>query len=433
MAIRITPKLMAPHAGTASRRVVLLLLLAGARQARALADGHGARRALQPPHDTAGEWNLVLPGTGPPAGIDAANSPAPWSESIPPVKLDDAVSLFQGQHRKVCLTVEGGMGGLSNTVGLLNTALDYSLSKPGVEFVMPEIHPPGHDIEDSFSDMFGAGRSRGVEWVQLWRLQCPRHHDDTPSYFPNSSKTRVLNGDDCSIVDLEVGGTSDVVQQPGFGCQVLFVTSPHVMKWHFDYSRSGPLLYTMYWGAIGGYWPLPQKFPIDLTMHVRLGDVRGKEGSANYVVPEDYVNMMKALVHYVHPECLNVTLVTDGARSDSEVQAIQKAWTDAGTPNVKVWDHRTGAAISFDAMTHSRILLGGPSGFPRLAAVMSKAQFMLFLDDDSDSHPVWYLPRATNIPSHHAKDLPWMTKRVTSNSGLWELATQCREYLKGPE
>lgn len=130
----------------------------------------------------------------------------------------------------------------------------------------------------------------------------------------------------------------------------------------------------------------------------------------------------------ISADCLNVTLVTDGERDDDHVQTVLAAWEDLGVQNVRVSDIADPVDVAFNYMTHASILVGGPSGFPRFAAVLSHAKAKVFLNELHNSHPIWYLDGATELPYESNQEN--MTQYISENTDLQVLASACEQWLE---
>lgn len=247
--------------------------------------------------------------------------------------------------------------------------------------------------------------------------------------IPEDERVHYSDGVSCwaskTVVDGPFTGRSSVC-----GCDALVVQGQSA--WHFDYSRTGPMLSAKYWAeqANRNNAHFPPDFPMATVMHIRLGDVEFHPGPGKFVDGQTLATMVGAFVSAskMNPSCLNVTLVTDGKRDNEHVLAVQAAWSDSGVQSIHVSDIDEPVDKAFDDMTHASILLGGPSGFPRLAAVLGRAQVKVFLNGKDESHPIWYLDGATELPLESGRTE--MQDHIMSNSALMNAAFACEEWLR---
>lgn len=348
--------------------------------------------------------------------------------------IGDAIEVLKSQGGQVCMSVDkSAMGGLANTMGLVNTAMDIALEH-NITWIMPSIAPPRHFIDDSFTDMFGKTPSCEERELPLWKASClkeevslvERHGPAIPEDERVHYGMFGLNG--CVATHAAVHGPYRA-RTSACGCDV--IVAKQRTAWHFDYSRTGKLLSQLYWAQQGE----PQSligfdFPLATVMHIRLGDVeedwahRGK-----FVTGQTLATVVKAFAaaSKINPSCLNVTLVTDGDRNDDHVRAVQASWSDLGVQSIRVSDISDPVDAAFRDMTHASILLGGPSGFPRFAAVLSRAQVKVFLNPQDRSHPLGYLEGVTELP--FGSNQTEMQQRILGNDALMRAAASCEQWL----
>lgn len=307
------------------------------------------------------------------------------SEFIP---LQSFVGNMSGS---TCLSVVGGVGGLANTVEMLNTVLDHAIDI-GAEFAWPPVTPDEgesyyytHEYPNSITELFGVETCK--RQIDIHSTQCnydiPQAVDEHLWLGTHLQKIK----HSCAPSQLEVARKGNPMPVKWCGCdRVVLVDAKHTI-WHADYSKTGHLFREKYWNAHpaklelpnSGGMKIPGSTPISVTLHVRLGDVaefsrKDKElwyahwGDINvaekYTDPDFYVQALKSLEHFFPQDTMHVTIVTENG-NHRDVRKIIAAARD----NVTV-QHGNSVEIDFNSMTHSDVLIAGGSHFGRLAALL---------------------------------------------------------------
>lgn len=348
-------------------------------------------------------------------------------------QLLQAIDKWRKLGDDVCVTVDGHfMGGLSNTVGFINTALELAMQF-GSRFVMPEIAPPRHELGNSFRHLFGKHAFCGA------KVRCGTQCNLTR---PNSSfGSHIWMGQrpNCFPEQLDVsckhgrGPAKETCR-----CDRIVTLLTEHMIVHYDYSWTHRWLREAYWQSDAKKHHPPQlrRGHFDVVMHVRLGDVKG--GSvpniewAKYFPPASYQGLLSAMTKVLPAKCFHLTLVTDGTGSDSDIKTIAESARELNIPRVQVHDRETSARAAFKRMTRADVLLCGGSGFSRLAAVL--------LPEDrprvcikSESHPLGYVGNTTELQLRGTGNDTTMPKAVSllrKNVALRSLAATCEGALK---
>lgn len=298
---------------------------------------------------------------------------------------------------------------------------------------MPDIAPPRHDLGASFRHLFGK-RAHCLANVNHCGTVCNLTR-------PNSSLgSHIWMGHrpQCFPEQLDVSCSQG--RAPATGacrCDRIVTLLTHNMIVHYDYSWTHSYLRAAYWqSAVKNHPPHFRHDHFDVVMHVRLGDVRGGRVLniewAKYFPPASYQGVVSALTQVLPGECFHLTIVTDGAGSDSDIKAISENARELSISHVSIYDKETSAKEAFRRMTHADVLLCGGSGFSRLAAVM--------LPEDrprvcisSESHPLGYLGNLTELRlqgTGNDTTIPKAVSLLRQNAALQSLAATCKRALK---
>lgn len=360
--------------------------------------------------------------------ISAAGAGMASRAAGPDLKLIAAISGLRKENKKICATMKGNfLGGLANTMAMINEAM-YFMQKHDVSFIMPKIQPPGHDTGSMFEDIFGGQRSTCESKLPVHVAACPRS-----SHLWEAPGSGAVGGI-CDVSEMVVmGACYNLFVGGSCGCDVVVALKSHGLSWTSNYTETYQTFSKLYWDGLGESQKQVASFPLATSMHIRLGDakelVKNGRGCNKYVPLYQYVQMIHALAEHIDPRCLDVSIVTDGNASEPEIVKAQAEWSVVGANSVTVLDATTPADKSFSTMTHSMINLGGDSGFPRLAAVVSRAEVFFFVIRGHDDHPLSFLDGATDMQDTPGRNLATMSQALSSNQHLQKLATKCQAYL----
>lgn len=317
-----------------------------------------------------------------------------------------AVPLAKAMHRltmtdpSVCLTIQGkGVGGVANTVSLINTVLDFAIVEK-LRFKKPSLYIPAHNIGDSFTNLFGETKNCSSP-VLFYNAFC----DSAQGVIYKNGKLR------CSMNQFMLDVSSSSLQTSRLcSCNKVVVLNTSEIHYHFNYSRTRNKLATWYWGAHSLLARLPnsdvvepgsrRRTALSIVVHVRLGDVADNGFSEKHKAPSMYLSVMQALYDQFAnmSDCIHTAIVTDGRKSDKDIAYILSQLTRSGIPTPMVYDVDTVDAVAaFEIMTHADVLVCGGSGFSRLAALMVRDTSVV-LGSELKSHPLGYLPNFINLP-----------------------------------
>mmetsp|Transcript_58989 Transcript_58989/g.105210 ORF Transcript_58989/g.105210 Transcript_58989/m.105210 type:complete len:474 (-) Transcript_58989:225-1646(-) len=320
-----------------------------------------------------------------------------------------------------------GRGGLSNTVGVVNVALQMALTH-NYTFVFPPIQPPAHGATHQFKNLFAKdARYDNVTRHfnasgRLIESECTDTHvAGTPPFgFTQCPLGRYLLRDDND-------GTVWAHPRPSycfpsqFDIPLMDGSEPFLLRlpffrasaWHFNYTNTRkqfqdmyhelnarPTLGTEKLGANLGDAQLSslvtstlnvkvrepfveksvkQSSLIALAVHVRLGELSGrKHFGFKSLPPSFYLAILELVFSIIPATCVDLQVLTD-TPLHKDVITLKKAYPQLHVPyhgwsgqRYKTNQKRPGTASDFHSMVHADLLVASNSGFSRLAAVLSR-------------------------------------------------------------
>lgn len=341
------------------------------------------------------------------------------------VNIDTAIEALKSEGKVVCLTLDAHfeLGGLANTLGIVNTVLDFAL-RHDLHWFLPEIRPPAHETGDAFRYMFGKPERCDARKIPYYIVTCPFQ-------FLERSGPRELPQGHCALDDTQVHQNT---RYSFSRCQpnctsVLAVSS--IIDWVFNYSTTGPILADKYWkrrASLGENVSDELHFPLATAVHLRLGDVAGS-GSSKEFNAGSFEKFSSALTSMIDPKCLKVDLHTDSNETDDVVQQEKASWISKGVAEVQIYDVTTEEIESFNRMSSADILIGGASGFSRLSAVLGRASVKLFANDYSNSHPIEGMRGVTTVPWEYEQSD--VVSGLAMNRQMNTVIAACKAWLEG--
>lgn len=199
-------------------------------------------------------------------------------------------------------------------------------------------------------------------------------------------------------------------------CAMLILVPLAHIRWHFNYTLTGPALQASYRSALVAAPPpvlssLAGPSKVAVAIHFRLGDVRslrhgGGPGIAEKRMAATWPALgLAAVLRVVHGACLHPLLLTDGTdtHANATVAAITAllAGAEAGHvdfPAIQMAPYNTVDALH--VLAGAPILIASASGFSRLAAVLSQGVVL-----------------APHVPSH---PLSFPVITVPADTRLWQ-------------
>lgn len=373
--------------------------------------------AIQPANITSQQKQFVMPRPTTPAlalGSVANNA----------IAVDGAITSLKSKYGSVCSTMDVHylVGGIGNSMAIVNVAMDFAL-RNGLQWIMPEIRPPAHKTGDDFRFLFGEPKLCPPRLIPLYLAACPFVSD--PTALPNDVPGM------CDVSELFVyRNTQIALPNCDATCSAMVMISSVVGWGGFDYSRTGAVLTQMYWQGLSQSnisASSELQFPITTAVHVRLGDVEGS-GSSKEAKPDELSLIAEGLTSVLNPACIKVEMHTDGETADPTVQKVKEMWNRAGVAAVDVFDINTKEIDTFHRMTTSTILIGGASGFVRLAAIVGNPAIKIFVNDPDDSHSIAFLDGVTGFdPMFEASAV---VPALQKNDVLQKASEACNTWLK---
>lgn len=328
------------------------------------------------------------------------------------------------QNNRTCVFVQGGCdrdekacvggGGLSDTIGFINSVFDSSLLL-NKTFVFPSVHPPAHGIGDRFRDIFIAEtreRRRDTPDINSTRLlhvhvaTCDPTHRKMAKRDLDLRHTHWIGRSKCTPFEFKVPRLSekyafDSDSSKYFGdCERMVIFGIGKLALNFNYVDTGSYFRKRFFDTHppkfklpGSGLQIPGSKPISVVLHVRLGDVatctRADALTCKRTDPAFYLSALESLTNLFPLASLHVVTVTEDTKHPDVIQ-ILKAYNSTVQHSDVVTD--------FNTMVYSDILICGKSGFCRLAAVLqahTKPSFRIVLE--SDSYPLGYLNETVSI------------------------------------
>ena len=288
-----------------------------------------------------------------------------------------------------------GSGGLSNTVGYINTALHFALEQ-GLGFVFPPLHPTTHKGYDKYANFFAADAAyhRVLSHYQKQRrLVLATCHSPALRSLPH-----VWQVGDRGVVALDNGTHYGIAQQsasvycfpweyalPDFRCPkgpLVVLPLQKTGTFHFNFTLTRRSLQAAYSRmhprqAAGTADAADAAFRV--AMHVRLGDVAVaamQRYKWKYTAPPYFVAAAGLLTQCLPVTCVTLTVYTDQPQH-RDISTIQRDLSSRHNLTLRVARNSARAAADkqardFQSMAVAHVLLASKSGYSRLAAVMSQ-------------------------------------------------------------
>eukprot|EP00667_Euglena_gracilis_P015604 EG_transcript_16242 len=284
-----------------------------------------------------------------------------------------------------------GMGGLSNTIGYVNTALHHAIERQW-PFIFPPIRPQAHHAADHYQNLFApdsrfqqavdhftkkgrfftpecaqtVGRQLSSEWV---------HEGVHLISQTNATYYGIARHSAVFCFPWEYAHPPVDCRHPG----LLQLPLQRSGTFHFNFSLTRPVFQRAYWKmhpTPGPAVDLPGNY--STALHMRLGDIlqRGMQRFRwKYTPPAFYTAALTLLFAVVPPRCVQLTVYSDKPKH-GDVAALKqhlRLW------NVTMLVRRRKEkstmllqADDFHHMAESHILIASRSGFSRVAAALSK-------------------------------------------------------------
>lgn len=330
--------------------------------------------------------------------------------------LEDIPGVYK-QDSRVCITTFNLMGGLGNSVGMLNGVLDFAL-RNDMTFLFPEMVPPRHGLKHTFSDLFGPwavqkdnfrSKFEGIpiihsicnasqpapatkaiqdlysdEFLQRW---LPSSIHQFTVEMAKLCEPEVLIANTNASIELETGFSYlnpggflwpknlSVKPKPQPSCRENTVCDVLVLfpwiRWHWNTERTGPLLKELYRKHAPDVPELQgdRRQSVSVATHVRLGDVKrggGGTGLQKHTMVEFYLLVLGMITKVVKPECVEWHIITED-QDHPDVTTMKEYGRTLGI------DAKFGvrdARQDFDFMAHADVLVTGGSSFGRLAGIL---------------------------------------------------------------
>lgn len=314
------------------------------------------------------------------------------------------------------------LGGVSNSLAVLNTAQTFAATAGDMRLVVPAFKPaqPHGEKPGLFDDMFTARRPAWNGEVAS-QLSIPvvdnvlcKPASNKLSCFPKEMYVVTADGRTIGLeTDQLKSHLRDVASAPTSGlpkvfsgCRVVLQLPGERLRFHHNYQQSRPHIFQLYHGSkkmSAPDKPVGRIFgdeKINVAIHHRLGDVLRhfvnnstalrKEWLTKLVSPQYALFCVKTLARILrHPkECLNVHVFTD-ARVDFPDIEQMSASLDAIGLDLHLHGQSMNGKTTLNALTHADVLIAGRSGYSRVAGMLSDT---VSVAPSAWSHPVYGLP-----------------------------------------
>lgn len=338
-------------------------------------------------------------------------------EGVPILKK---IEELRSLDKQVCLSVDESsqLGRLPETMGIVNSVMDFALQH-NVQFAMPEIRPPSRDAIDDFRFMFGKPEIANTRWSTMYIATCP--------FLPAEDDSELAGR--CPINETLVYQNTVYLQpREGPPCNAYVMVSS-LIDGVYDYSRTSPVLAELYrsrQSALGKWSPSSDlQFPVALAMHIRVESLDAK--GVHWI---KFEQIPRAFASLIDPKCLKIELHTNADKTHTAVLGLATAWHGAYVNAVDILDNSTKETNAFDGMASASILIGGPSGFSRLAGAVGRAMVKVFVDDpdDESTHPIKALGGVMTF-SHDELNHDAVMLALAENTNMTKIVEACNVWL----
>eukprot|EP00040_Diaphanoeca_grandis_P036860 m.237213 g.237213 ORF g.237213 m.237213 type:complete len:398 (+) comp33701_c1_seq3:198-1391(+) len=325
------------------------------------------------------------------------HTPTDGLESTTTETLDELKQRLQKGNSSMCIFPHYKLGGLGNTIWILNSVFTYSLqSDSAFKFKFGAVRPPDsirHQTqEESFDNLFGPPWSQSAS-LGSWSVECASR---TISQDPNSVPPTVTATCEkkasgpwvvcCHPKELVVQNIGRVSSQKLDGLTVQ-ITGALCQTQNFSVSRTQ--WQHLYWGLGIGSHPVSPTLAkvletnkLVVAVHFRNGDVGKaeigknarwawqKRGHIEFALP------ILQVVASFPSSCVRVVIATQYATHE-DVLTLSQGYINATGRDLVDLDvrvmghHHLGAPDVFRMFTSADVLVVGGSSFGRLSAVLA--------------------------------------------------------------
>eukprot|EP00668_Euglena_longa_P040465 GGOE01053283.1.p1 GENE.GGOE01053283.1~~GGOE01053283.1.p1 ORF type:complete len:331 (+),score=38.25 GGOE01053283.1:93-995(+) len=258
---------------------------------------------------------------------------------------------------KPCMSITilpKGVGGLSNTVGYVNTGLHYAIEQKWT-FIFPPIRPPAHHAADHYQNFFAtdARFQLAVErYTKLGRLFSPVcKQPATRPLGPEWVREGVHLISKINTTYHGIASHSSPVycfpweyEHPLMDCRKPVLVQLPLQRtgtYHFNFTLTRPVFQRAYWRLHSRPGPAPDS-PVGIfttAIHMRLGDIMQRSMQRfrwKYTRQSFYTGAVALLFAVLPPHCVRLTLYSDNPKH-SDVTALKQQLRQWNTTMLVRW------------------------------------------------------------------------------------------------